>query len=109
MSKELDEEIAKKVFGLDLEKDMHTPPIGPPFLQGFGLYCGVPPFSTYIAAAWTVVEKLDRHFELERDNAPVGSSTGVNWVATFALGHWAEAETAPEAICRAALKTVEAE
>lgn len=66
--------------------------------------------STSIEAAWEVVEKMqdtDRKFQIE-------SSTGCNgkWGAVFSQYHepfgeaWGWAETAPEAICLAALKAI---
>lgn len=71
-----------------------------------------PPFSTNIAAAWTVVEKLwaaGKDFDLENFNQPGG---GQGWRARFMRTTKnqdtviAFASTAPLAICRAALKAV---
>lgn len=62
----------------------------------------VPPFSTDIAAAWKVVEALTNHpgyefwFTLEQMYE--------QWIASFVFGDpGAKADTAPLAICRAAL------
>lgn len=60
-----------------------------------------------IKAAFEAVEQINRHFTLERDNAPLGSSTGLRWTATFAPGIWAEADTPEEAIRLAASKVRE--
>ena len=55
--------------------------------------------STDIACAWEVLEKLRRHiFQLSDDEG---------WCCTFSMRFNAKADTAPLAICRAALKAVE--
>jgi len=63
----------------------------------------LPHYSTQIADAWLVVEKMRPYFEIYCD--------GGGWVARFG---WADAgtlaayaDTAPLAICLAALKAVE--
>ena len=65
--------------------------------------------STDIAAAWQVVEKIDEHFMLERYIGAIGGV--IEWVCTIDVGDIKTgiASTAPLAICRAALKAVEAE
>jgi hypothetical protein len=70
---------------------------------------GIPPFSADIAAAWTMVEALrergvfiDVETTSERYRACAGREGGDNediWVLT----DWFSADTAPLAICRAAL------
>ena len=65
-----------------------------------------PAYSTDIAAAWLVVEKCE-YFNIERENKFVGT-----WQCDVVIdvrGGSASADTAPLAICRAALKAVEAE
>jgi len=64
----------------------------------------LPAYSTDIAAAWQVVEKLTRRddklfFTLE---TPISGSAWECWFS----GEWAEGETASHAICLAALKAV---
>ena len=55
-----------------------------------------PEVSTSISAAWEVVEKLRRHiFQLSDDEG---------WCCTFSMRFNAKADTAPLAICRAALR-----
>lgn len=61
-----------------------------------------PPYSTSIAAAWAVVEQFkDYAFELRNSHKP-GIAPWIAYIGTF-LG---TGETAPEAICRAALAAV---
>ena len=72
----------------------------------------IPPFSSDISAAWQVVEKHPHYFSLHRSNetgfapAPWGDTL---WRCRFyAPGKFeAKAETAPLAICRAALLCAE--
>lgn len=67
------------------------------------IFCG-PGFSTDIAAAWNVVERLKARYRFEL----VHRGGDRPWVAVF--GTWrATADTAPLAICRAALATVRIE
>ena len=67
----------------------------------------MPDYPRKIQDAWLVVEKWGKHVKIECDNAPLGSTTGVTWQVTFALSGYGEADTAPLAICLAALKAVE--
>lgn len=61
----------------------------------------LPHYSTDIAAAWEVVERVDDVFVLAGfPGAPIG------WSATFSVDFEASADTAPMAICLAALKSV---
>ena len=73
----------------------------------------IPEFSTGIAAAWEVVEKLKGQLTLQGPHS-VGFNEGESypnhWTAGFTDKAWddirGEANTAPLAICRAALKAV---
>lgn len=94
--RELDALIAEKVMGLataEEDSDENWVPVG------------VPGYSTDIAAAWEVVGKLwedqESVFELTR---PVGSGFNCRF-RQGAIKEWGE--TAPHAICLAALKSVE--
>lgn len=104
--RELDALVAEKVLGYEI-----TP----------GGYTGyLPSFSTDIAAAWEVVEKLramNSTLELYSPGALVNDEMGIHaveWQATFKSweepwgphGPSVEAQTAPHAICLAALKAV---
>lgn len=66
-----------------------------------------PPYSTDIAAAWEVVEELQRQdwcFILDNMKGFLG-----NWQAHFERNRWvetAESTSAPHAICLAALKVI---
>ena len=82
----------------------------------------VPPYSTDIAAAWQVVEKLTataglHDFELYKGWLPDTQPDNQRVSAVFTWASWSHgddyeyktaADTAPEAICRAALKAVRA-
>jgi hypothetical protein len=100
MSRELDREVAEKIFGL------HYPPEHQQRDNGWQ-WCnwsdGRPlcAYSQLIQGAWRVVEKMGQPFYLEFSN-------GV-WFAMFGddLGNGVMAPAAPEAICRAALKAVD--
>jgi hypothetical protein len=103
MSRELDREVAEKVMGLTID----------PLVESEWTYCfwsdgkRLPLYSSNIAAAWLVVEKMRErgcYFRYDDSNGP--------W-ALFGVEVWtrfwtAEADTAPEAICRAALSAVKA-
>jgi hypothetical protein len=66
-------------------------------------YIEVPHYSTDLSAAWQLVERIrepGHAFHLSRFDPCI-------WLATFRDdGYAAQAETAPLAICRAALKAV---
>ncbi len=95
--RELDALIAENVMGLK-----HS------CLDGNHTLCGVKSYSTDISAAWEVVEKLVVGREVGLDRWP-GSKL---WLIIVREGNLLKArlwaETAPLAICRAALKTVQA-
>lgn len=67
-----------------------------------------PAFSTDIAAAWEVVEKLSPRYAIRILN---DATPGPSWCCEMAHGYGndieVEAETAPLAICRAALEAIE--
>lgn len=65
------------------------------------------PFSTDIAAAWEVVEKLGRGFELHRSQIPDDEPWAVYRTIGVTSRHLAWGATAPLAICLAALEAVE--
>ncbi len=107
--KELDQRIALEVMGWKwrerprgvqrAEWDMHEWPILTPAGCGYSS-CSVPDFSSDIAAAWTVFEKLEepsiyRRGKLWRCHAVRAGNT------------WEDAPTAPLAICLAALAAME--
>lgn len=72
---------------------------------GWPVEVSIPAFSTDIAAALTVVEKIEKPFEVSCDDEHS------LWNARFDLdrGEWKQATTAPHAIALAALKSVGAE
>lgn len=87
-SRELDALVAEHVMHQPIDK----------FALAQGVLYNIPPYSTSIAAAWEVVEKL----------AVVGSAVlkkENGWICVLGL-ETADANTAPLAICRAALKVV---
>jgi hypothetical protein len=102
-SRELDALIAEKVMGLAVFNGMIFR-----YIQDYkegdvatAESCPIPKYSTDIAAAWEVVDKLGGDFVLHRKTA---------WECVFFLGRdkyfQDRSETAPHAICLAALKTV---
>ncbi len=116
--RELDALVAEKVMGLKIVvkvwgtgKKYRSFSVGEPdYIYSSDrpegeLINSVPRYSTDIAAAWEVVEKLGQHFQLfsPTDNRP-------SWEARFRDGRFklvtAEAATGPHAICLAALKAV---
>lgn len=119
---ELDALVAEKVMGRKREHEFDNDSDDPTcyycnaYLSSRGRPCaGDPPYSTDIAAAWEVVEHM-----IERDMR-VNVSTcyqpddGTPWICTLERhesqigdpNKWTEyAETAPEAICKAALAAV---
>lgn len=136
--RELDALIAEKVMGLNVQSSPETSggdgspgnrmligskpvyydePRGS-IVRGFGK--DIPPYSTSIAAAWEVVEKLDLFSKFYLHKIPKGEWAGMNGYYKIqsyemdkmgSLGEWshftfAEGETAPHAICKAALAAV---
>lgn len=97
--RELDLLIIKAVFGLEPQECMVG---GHP--RGCTGNITYPPYSTDIAAAWQVVEKtrLFTHCDITQLDDKWAIS---NWANDSSV----EADTAPLAICRAALKAISAE
>lgn len=100
--REIDALIAERVMGWTRS---HRGARGTQFydVPGWGVRSegAIPDFSTKIAAAWLVVEKMT-----ERDDGDCGLITTVRgWSCEFGAASmkYANAETAPLAICRAAL------
>jgi hypothetical protein len=99
--RELDALVAEKVMGLQpLRREVPPDP---------GAFLDLPHYSTDIAAAWEVVEKLtgrrdkDIGFALTVNPGTIGTS----FSALDGTEHWhVNASTAPLAICLAALKVV---
>jgi len=98
--------------GINPEQKIYAPPTGNPHDDGFWLGKMVdhlvPKFSTDIAAAWKVVEKLKTigihlWWVGEEDSTP-------GWTASMGInlkpGVTAWAESAPLALCRAARKAM---
>ncbi len=110
MSREIDALIAEHVMGFIAIKD-------PLWVQVYDAVDGwveatpdgerrrsMPLYSTDIAAAWEVVEKLQPlFFRVEQRGTKQEYWFSDIWVGPGQKGHW-EADTAPMAICLAALK-----
>ena len=99
--RELDALVAEKIFGL-CRWDGVPNAFHPKVVQWWQTEqpCNPPPYSTDIAAAWEIVEKL---------RLAIGPSyCGSGWYCTWMTGgaHGAIADSAPLAICRAALREV---
>ena len=111
--RELDALIAEKVFGQTIVY------VGghPHLTEGNDNYLGgdCPYFSTRIADAWLVVEKMRGHekrynFGIEETNKFIGDDLTDGWEAYFCDDDYSNegfALTAPLAICLAALRAVE--
>jgi len=104
--RELDALVAERVMGA---VPAHTPgdwmvAVGaPPYYRFGGSVRGLPDYSTNIAAAWQVVERMSEQA------LPCVMHDGQMWVGEFyciTYSHTAYAHTAPLAICRVALKAV---
>lgn len=119
-SRDLDAEIARKVFGFHVER---VKAFGNPdwHYKDGNAWIVVPQYSRHIASAWLVVEKVKDwrpnpgEYGLEPDHPQCFTveHTGEKWCAGWApinldgnMTVEAEADTAPLAICLAALKAI---
>ena len=123
-NREIDLLVAKKVTGCYVRKQhwedlyaLHVPGviIKADYLSREDAWTGVPHYSTDIAAAWEVVQHLK-----DRDGSPhylwlsyqgdsiLTKTNSSHWLCAFSSPEKfrAEADTAPMAICLAALKAV---
>jgi len=103
--REIDSLVAEKIMGWKPDRDeLWRWDDG----SGSGRPIECPRFSEDIAAAWTVVEKLGEDgFLLYRvSNRPIWRAQFNLAEAVFDWPGYADAETAPLAICRAALSAV---
>lgn len=118
-SRELDTEVAKKVMAqLEPEGDIHTMGLGmwpgsETWLWGISTakwewYYRGPAYSTDISATWKVVEKMRKQVSLEVAFELFVNESGW-WEARFGMEDFVCADTAPLAICLAALKAVAVE
>lgn len=108
--RELDALVAEKVMGwtrtehLGLKRTVWNIP-APSYIEWAD---DPPPFSTDIAAAWEVVERLRANYSFQ-----ISADSSSDWECYLEnedldISHVsARSETAPHAICLAALKTVE--
>lgn len=112
--RELDALIAEKVMGLRSELSLASSQQKYEQIRNKIEHC--PIYSTDIAAAWEVVEKMNL---LSADFKLVAYDSGYVWVAEFkttrempgtiyreTIEHKGEAESSPHAICIAALKAI---
>lgn len=99
MSRAIDFTIGKELFGYTFHHDDSE--FLPASLSEMR-FCDCPHFTASIAAAWLVVERLK-----EFDPSVEYSTEHKFWTACFEpLGHSIPADTAPMAICKAALKAL---
>lgn len=107
--RELDRMVAEKVMGWQLAEAWTPGSQEPWWRKADGWMVPLPPFTTDIAAAWQVVERMR---ELGWYYG-VSGSISIGEIAMFrvlgdaALVRSGTASTAPEAICRAALAALE--
>lgn len=114
--RELDALVAEKVFGLVVYKDEKghhwfdkpgiTRHVSPP--KPVVHKVAVERYSTEISAAWLVVEEMrKRGYRFKLIETDPGDQYGVSWwIPREAFGVVEYAQTAPEAICIAALKAL---
>lgn len=102
--RELDEAVAKMLLNLRLLSDVVTPTEDPSdYIANHRKIVNVRPYSTDIAAAWEVVDKLKSRAELIQI---IFYPLDGTWQCS--LRNVVEnAKTAPHAICLAALKAIE--
>lgn len=99
--RELDALIAEKVFGLKTENYGYflVERVDPSNIKGiYPIDYLIPEYSTSIGAAWEVVDKL-------QDYSFILQTLDRTWQARFGV-HWGRSDTAPHAVCLAALKAV---
>lgn len=107
-NREIDALVAEKVMGWQKEPMHLADDEGNSLVRWFGpnrqLHLGLlPEFSTDIAVAWLVVEKMRDHcFTLTRERICSDRPIDGYYAVIGATGQWAE--TAPRAICLAVLK-----
>ena len=110
--RELDALVAERVMGWHREGVLLWPPDCKRTKWVHGV--SVPPYSTQMAFAWEVVEKLKERVLVIVGGGPNDEGGCEDWYCTvksfgyrqFQDQEWSEvANTAPLAICRAALKT----
>lgn len=114
--RELDALVAEKVMELKNIRKLNTEAIKDFVYDRPNLITGlhviedlVPEYSTDIAAAWEVVERLAEYHGNKCD-LDYGEFLEGLWTVRFGFGNDScSAETAPHAICLAALKVVEKE
>lgn len=121
MGRELDALIAEKVMGWENVHKHGSRLVGiPPTQPGIPVCLAggeIPPYSTDIAAAWEVVEKLQKdnpfwktsNYEgwMNFNLGPTTGNDGFGWYANFGDSNTiAYGKTAPHAICLAALKAL---
>lgn len=103
--KELDKQIATEVMGDTIPQVWADASVGPSQGDAGGYRMGIKPYSTDIVAAMEVVDKIGTHFQLRRLRSQL-----IQWQAAFGfepMAQWVTAETAPLAICLAALAFIE--
>lgn len=107
----LDSEVARVVFGWEVKSGMPGTDATWVTNGPHGIWRQGPSFSTNIAAAWTVVEKL-LEMQPAHEDIHIEHLIGCGWKVSSCLDQgqwtdWVAGKTVPEAICRAALKAVE--
>lgn len=102
----LDSKIAEMVMGLTVDYEFDEPHI-PSLRDKYDEWGYLPNYSTDISAAWEVIEKIkDEHLTFDMFYRPHEQKW---WVTVFASDHAKDhgiADTAPLAVCRAALLAV---
>ena len=106
--RELDALIAEKVMGLHITKESRHTDCPVYDIQDAGrFFAPISPYSTSIAAAWEVVEKVADPWVWSLSNYHGEWESELTRIDIDHQGVYASAPTAPLAICHAALKAIE--
>lgn len=116
-NRELDAEVATKVMGAILPQAWADPSVGPSHGDPGGYQIGVKPYSSDIAAAMEVVEKMGKQgfqasmvygLKIETRVEDNDRAWWVQFADLSCVEFEAESDSLPEAICLAALKAIQA-
>lgn len=109
VGEELDKLVAEKVMGASLPQVWSDPSVGPSHGDPGGYRVGVIPYSTSIAKAWEVIERLESVYDLNWVLSNEGLSNEGSGYKVILLHHdfyydgiFGRGRTVSLAICRAA-------
>lgn len=110
----LDALVAEKVFGCtpyigpSAQYECGCSPMNPEHETMINSWCVIPKYSTSIADAWQVVEKIEKDFAIQISSDGDAKIIWYCYLENEDKGVWVneKADTAPHAICLAALKAI---